>query len=246
MTRLKKEVTSSKSSVVMPFVDFEASNYVLVPEAIISVAKSLPTGSKVVSIASGRTHLSNRLASEISGLETIDVSALTSGHSIFKNGALDIMIVELTSDAATVAAKLEQDDKLMDKIQDIVEDATDGNYVSLFTTQTVISPAIQIDFGASTEHLRVVSANVERADPSAPVVETPIVETPSNETLPPGNSTGPVVESNPPNWGAYFPYWFWEGAVWMIVWGFLVLVAINMLMGLQTPTAFLAEKKKND
>jgi len=237
LSRLRKEVTSSKSSVVMPFVDHEASNSGVVHTAISKFVKALPASSKIVYSGASRTALFNALYAAAPQVETVPIKDLKADHAMFSNGVLDVLIVELNEFESTLAAKLAKDDETIATVQELVEEASNGNYVSLFTVQTVASPAIQFDFGTTTDHLRVVS---ERDDePMEPIEGAPV-----NETAPSAPSA--PSPKNPPEWAAYFPYWFWEGLVWMLIWGAIALTAIICLCSLQAPSVFLADKKKSD
>lgn len=206
--------------------------------ALSGFVKSLPKTSNIIYVGTQRTNLVSTLTEK--RLTVLSRENLKTENTIFSNGVLDILIVELTEDDNSLSAKLNKDDMVIGQIQEIVEDATGGKYVALFAALAVAEPAIQIEFGASTEHMRVMLGR-ENSDLDD------AVPTPSNTTEPTNGTTptAPIIQ-NPPPWGDYFPYWFWQGLIWVLFFIFLVLVAIGSLFSLQTPTTFLAEKKKND
>jgi len=220
LTRLRKEVTSSKSSVVVPFMAYEAGEDAVLP-AIVSLASTLPAGAKVVYQGSQRTAFYTQLKKSVSSLEVLGKDALKSENAIFSNGHLDVLIVELTATESSLAAKLAKDDETIAKVQEIVEDATDGNYVALFASETIVLPAIQTEFASDHAHLFIQNAMAR-------------------------DQAAEDDEKNPPEWSAYFPAWFWEGLVSLIVFMIILSTAIYCIMDIQTPSSFLTEKKKNE
>ena len=204
---------------------YEVGVNVVVP-AISSMVSALPEGAKILYQGSGRTSFFKQLKREVESLEVLDKDALKADNTIFSNGRLDVVIVELTAFETTLANKLSKDDETIANVQEMIEDATDGNYVALFATEAVLMPSIQTEFESATSHIRIQSS--ERDVNNVDAIDA--------------DSENPNI----PKWAAYFPSWFWEGLVASIIFLIIALVAICCLMSVQTPSAFLAEKKKND
>lgn len=224
LSRLRQSMSASQSSVEVPFLEHDSEADFIVP-SIASLASHLPSGAKVVFLGSARSALYNRLKHSVPSVEAVAASSLTKENSIFSNGKTDLLIVSLSSADLSLSSKLERDDKHIAAIQSVVEEATNGNFVSLFTAESVALPAIETEFKDSKTHVRVALAQQQGQEDNA-----------SDET----------TEPNVPDWAAYFPSWFWEGLVTFLFFVGTALVIIYALMYLQTPTVFLVEKKKND
>lgn len=214
---MRREISNAKSSVSIPFVSHAGEN-TAVASAVASLATSLPAGSRVVYQGNGRTAVFKALVAANPEVQIAQLSEITSNNAIFSNGVLDVLIVELTGAESKLADKLAKDDAIVAQVQAVVQSATNGKYISVFTSEAVYEPAITSNFEESSGHLDV-SARRDSGDE------------PFEADLP---------------WGAYFPYWFWEGLLALIIFFGIAYIIIWCLMTLQTPSVFLVDKKKND
>lgn len=217
---MHREVSSAKSSVSIPFVSHVGEN-TAVSAAVAALASSLPTGAGIYYQGNGRTSLFKNTVNTNSNLQILQLADLTADHAIFSNGVLDVLIVELTTVDINLAAKLAKDDAIIGQVQAIVQSATNGKFISVFTSEAVYEPAITSTFAESNSHLDVSARE-------------PVSDSGNNQ-----------FDGDLP-WGAYFQYWFWEGLLAFIMIFGTAYIAIYCIMTLQTPSVFLTDKKKND
>lgn len=231
MGALRREMLGAQSSVSVPFLDHTGSESA-VSKAVAALASSLPAGGRVLYTGNARTPFYAHMERSFPMMKTIALEDINESNAIFSNGVLDVLIVELTSVELNLGTKLSKDDSIVEKVQAVVKTATNGNFVSLFTSENVFSPAIATVFPESTEHIQSSSV---RAIEDAEQAEEDSVDF--------GNM--PYGDRDMA-WGAYFPYWFWEGLITLLMIAGIAFGAIRMLLGMQTPTFFLSEKKKTD
>lgn len=192
-----------------------------IASAVASLASSLPTGAGIYYQGNGRSNLFRAVVAANAQLQILQLADLDSNNAIFSNGVLDVLIVELTGQENQLTAKLAKDDAIIEQVQAIVQAATNGKYIALFTSETVYEPALISNFEESNSHL-----DVEAREPVA-------------------DSGSSEWDGDLP-WGAYFQYWFWEGLLAFIIFFGVAYLIIYCIMSLQTPSVFLTDKKKND
>lgn len=224
MLKLKEQVASARSSVVVPFVAIETWESNVVPNTVVSLAQSIAANANVYYFSTGaqRTRLLNALKKDVPALNVLVASDISNDHEMFSNNKIDLFIVELSNFETTTDAKLAGDAATVETIQSVVQQSTSGRFVSLFTSLAISEPTIQYEFSSSIEHVQIAGFERNVAN----------------------NTNG--TDGNPPDWAAYFPYWFWEGLIYIILFIAIALFAVGLLGSIQTPTVFLSEKKKNE
>lgn len=135
-SHLKNIVESSQSSFVASYATV-GTHFSLLDTPLTRVSDAIKEGTIVVA-REGESTLFG-LLSKLSGTKTIQVSDLTSyltsESQIFNNGVTDLIVVcfEKAMDSSALQAKLGSNDELIGKVSALVEQATGGNYVGIYS-----------------------------------------------------------------------------------------------------------------
>jgi hypothetical protein len=216
---LKNIVESSKSSLVAPYVT--ASNqYSLLDSLLVSVTRNMKGQGSVLLVSDAGASILPELSGQ-SGVQTTTLSELKGYSNLFTNGVADLIVVCL-SEADTVK-EFEAHDELIGSLSQLVSTATSGNFVGIYTGNSVTSSDIITTFENPNAYLFRPSYLVDRYWTS---VEVDPDNTTGNGTGPRTYLTGPILET------------------FMVVIALITMVFVGMcnLCKLQTPETYEVPK----
>lgn len=219
MPHLNQEATSAKSSLILPFVETSHLSNTVLSSALNLLSENLPIESQIIFVGNQKSNLLSKLGRETKLISEVS-SELNVEHFIFSNDQTEIVIIDLDKIEPTLNEELSYDDVIISSNQKVIEDATNGNFISFFIAQSASSPQIQTQFYDEGQHRSHVYHQTRS------VV---------------GGIGGVVIALT---WYEYFPVWFWQGFIWIIIWILMSVVAIYSLASIQTPSFFLNDKRK--
>jgi hypothetical protein len=145
-------------------------------------------------------------------------------QAIFNNGQCELIIVELTGSnhGANNALVVELDNAIKAKTT---------NYVAIFTAQRTTP----VEFNLETQAVDAALAQEkEHGYARRYVFQNVDVNDTTN-----GTTNGTMEE----DWTVWFPYWFWEGLLFGIIFVWIAICGLSLLMSIQTHDRYLTETK---
>jgi hypothetical protein len=176
---------------------------------------------RAVVAAGGRVLLKATAGSTLESLlvSNMDVTLFSDAKSVVF-GERDLVIVQLTNSA-------HEDNDVVAEISAAIKTATNGNYIAVLTAESAADPGVQFSFKNTETELPRRPEWMERYALDATLE--------SNST-----TNGTTIDSLE----AHFPYWFWEGFVFGIIFIWIAVCGTCTLMNVQTPDRFLGEVAK--
>jgi len=183
---LKNIIGSSKASLVAPYVT-SSSQYSLVDSLLARVAGRMTLGSILIVTDAGSSFLHSLKGQ--TGVQTTTTSEFKSHSSLFTNGVADLIVVCLST--ADSAEKFQAHDQLIGSLSQMVSTATSGNFVGMYTGNSITGYDTIRTFEDPNAHLFRPHYLVDRYWES--VLDA--TSNTTNTTVPRTYLTGPILEA---------------------------------------------------
>jgi hypothetical protein len=223
LSTLSRLMETEKSSLYAPFVDFQTDFNTYIVNLAYDFSKK---GSNVIYVGRGSNLLQN-VKTRIPEVFVVKNDEFEENvGNYFTNGLTDLLIIDIHSFKDPL--KHLNSDSIISDVHSFISKKT-SKYIAFYTGLSYDDPQFTLTFG-KIQSKRGLFAPAPNG---------------TNGTTPNGsNGTIPNVTNGTDNFYTYFPGWFWEVFVFVLVVLPTAIGGIYAIDGIQTPEVFFVDDKK--